>query len=311
MELVRLHASAPLGWPRPALAIGNFDGVHLGHRSLVKATVDGARAAGCPAAVLTFEPHPAKVIAPERAPRTLLTLEQRAELLAELGVDALAVLPFDAAVAALSPDEFARDVLARRLGARVVFVGERFRFGSGRQGDAARLARLGEAHGFAVQAMPVVTLDGAPVSSSRIREALAAGDVALAALLLGRPFFVDGRVVRGEGRGRTRGAPTANLEVVNETLPAHGVYAGRARRAAGAEWWPCVVNVGRRPTFDGRATTVEAHLLSFEGDLYGKALRVSLTHRLREERRFESKQRLLEQIREDVAAARAILEQAS
>jgi riboflavin kinase/FMN adenylyltransferase len=308
MELVQLHASAPPGRACPALAIGNFDGVHLGHQSLVGAMVKGARAAGLPAAVLTFEPHPAKVIAPERAPRTLLTLEQRAELLGELGVDVVAVLPFDASLAAVSPDDFARDVLAERLGARVVFVGERFRFGSGRQGDAAALARLGLAHGFAVHALGVVSWDGAPVSSSRVREALAAGDVSLAARLLGRPFFVDGRVVRGDGRGRTLGTPTANLDVVNETLPANGVYAGQARPAA--EWWPCVVNVGQRPTFGGRATTVEAHLLGFEGDLYGQALRVSLSHRLRDERRFDSRERLVEQIGKDVAAARAILEQA-
>jgi riboflavin kinase/FMN adenylyltransferase len=310
MELVRLNASAAPPRPLPALAIGNFDGVHLGHQALVRATVLGARAAGVSAAVLTFEPHPARVVAPERSPRTLLTLEQRAEILAELGVGTVAVLAFDAALAGLSPERFAEDVLARRLLARSVFVGERFRFGSGRAGDAARLMQLGDALGFRVHALPVVSLDGGPVSSSRVREALAQGDVGLAARLLGRPFFVDGRVVSGDGRGRTLGVPTANVETLNETLPGDGVYAGRARPGPGGAWWPCVVNVGLRPTFDGRRRTVEAHLLSFDGELLGSSLRLRFQERLREERRFQGAAELAAQIKSDIEAARRILEQA-
>jgi riboflavin kinase / FMN adenylyltransferase len=308
MEIVRLGAPLRPQRASPAVAIGNFDGVHLGHQALVGAAVADARAdAGTPM-VLTFDPHPARVIAPERAPRTLLTLEQRAEVLAELGIDVVAVLDFDAALAALSPEEFVGEVLVRRLGAKVVVVGERFRFGHARAGDAALLARLGAASGFRVHALPVVLQDGQPVSSSRIRAALAEGDVVAAARLLGRPFFIDGRVVRGDGRGRQIGVPTANLESLNESLPANGVYAAWARTAKDAKHWPAVVNLGQRPTFEGRGGSLEAHLLGFLGDVYGSLLRLSFVKRLRDERRFAGAAELVEQIRRDVEDARALLE---
>jgi len=307
MEIVRL--GAPLRPQRaPAVAIGNFDGVHLGHQALVRAAVADARAEAGTAMVLTFDPHPARVIAPERAPRTLLTLEQRAEVLAELGIDVVAVLGFDAAVAALSPQDFVREILVRGLGAKVVVVGERFRFGRDRAGDTALLARLGGESGFRVHAPPVVLQDGQPVSSSRIREALAEGDVVAAERLLGRPFFIDGRVVKGDGRGRQLGVPTANLETRNESLPAKGVYAAWARTAKDAKPWPAVANLGERPTFEARGSTVEAHLLGFLGDLYGSLLRLSFVRRLRDERRFAGAAELVEQIRRDVEDARAILE---
>ena len=309
MELVRLGAPAPLGLPAPAVAIGNFDGVHLGHQALVSAAVADARSSRGTAVVLTFDPHPARVVAPERAPRTLLSLEQRAEILAGLGVDVVAVLPFDRATAALEPDAFVRSTLGSRLAARTVVVGEKFRFGRGRAGDVALLRRMGEGLGFRVHAVAPVLLNGRPVSSSAIREALARGDVAAAAHLLGRAPFADGTVVRGAGRGRRLGVPTANLEVVNETLPRNGVYAGRAR-LAGLAPLDCVANIGERPTFGGSATTVEAHLLEFAGDLYGRTLRLEFLGRLRDERRFAGQEALLEQIRNDIQAARALLEKA-
>jgi riboflavin kinase/FMN adenylyltransferase len=308
MEIVRLGAPGQPARASPAVAIGNFDGVHLGHQALVRAAVEDARAADGTAMVLTFDPHPARVVAPERAPRTLLTIEQRAELLAELGIDVVAVLGFDQAVAALSPEEFASLVLVRGLGAKVVVVGERFRFGRGRAGDVALLARLGTESGFRVHALPVVLWDGQPVSSSRIREALALGDVVLATQLLGRPFFVDGHVVKGDGRGRQLGVPTANLETRNECLPANGVYAAWARIAKQGEPWPAVVNLGRRPTFEGKGGSLEAHLLGFDGDLYGSLLRLAFVRRLRDERRFAGAAELVEQIRRDIEDARAILE---
>lgn len=307
MELVRIDASRTLGRAAPAVAIGNFDGVHLGHQALVRATVAEAQAAASAAMVLTFDPHPARVIAPERAPRTLLTLEQRAEILGELGVDVVAVLPFDLVMAALTPEQFARQILVGCLATRVVVVGERFRFGRERAGDAALLAELGAQMGFRVRAVSVVPKDGLPVSSSRIREALARGDVDAAAGLLGRAVLVDGLVVHGDGRGRELGVPTANLDVLNESLPANGVYAGWALGRERSRW-ACVVNVGTRPTFDGQATSVEAHLLGFDGDLYGSRLRLSFVRRLRDERRFENARELLEQIGRDIDAARAILE---
>ena len=306
MQQIRLELPAPLGLPSPAVTIGNFDGVHRGHQALVRETVAHARAAGGAAVVLTFDPHPARVLAPDRVPPALSTPAQKAELLEALGVDTLVVLPFTRAVAGLSPDAFARDVLAVALGARHVVVGETFRFGHRQAGDAAILARLGGALGFTVQAVAPVLDDGRPVSSSRVRDALAAGDVVHAAALLGRAYFLDGTVVEGDRRGRTIGVPTANLETDEALLPARGVYAGPCRlpdgRAALA-----VVNVGQRPTFGGRTVTVEAHLVDFAGDLYGAHLRQSFAVRLRDEQRFPGVEALVAQIRRDVELARALV----
>jgi riboflavin kinase/FMN adenylyltransferase len=209
-------------------------------------------------------------------------------------------------VAALPPEAFARGVLAGALGARHVVVGALFRFGHRQAGDAGRLSRLGEPLGFAVSAVPPVMEGGRPVSSSRVREALAEGDAAHAASLLGRPYFVDGTVVEGDRRGRTIGIPTANLETEGALLPARGVYAGRCRLPEGQARL-AVVNVGERPTFGGRTVTVEAHLLDFSGDLYGRRLRLSFAARLRDEQRFAGAEALVEQIRRDVERARALV----
>ena len=306
MQQFRLGEAPPSGWREPAVTIGNFDGVHRGHQALVLSTVGWARAHSGTALVLTFDPHPARVLAPSRAPANLTTPAQKAELLAALGIDAVVTLPFDASVAALPPDAFVASVLAGTLGTRHVVVGEGFRFGRRQSGDAALLSRLGRAQGFTVEAVASVLLEGEPVSSSRAREALATGEVALARELLGRDYFVDATVVRGDGRGRTIGIPTANLECENEIVPARGVYAGRLRTADGG-WHRAVVNRGRRPTFGGGAETVEAHLLEFEGDLYGSRVRLAFVHRLREERRFAGPEALSAQVRDDVARARALL----
>jgi riboflavin kinase/FMN adenylyltransferase len=252
--------------------------------------------------VLTFDPHPARVLAPDAAPAALMTLEQKAEALARLGVSGLAVLPFDAEVAGAAPDRFAASVLRGALDAGVVVVGANFRFGRGRAGDAATLRALG----FDVSEVGPVEHGGERVSSSRVRKALADGDVALAAALLGRPFLLEGTVVRGEGRGRTLGVPTANLAPAGETVPAGGVYAAWAW-VGGGPGVASVVNVGRRPTFGGGATSVEAHLLDFDRDLYGRPLGLSFAARIRDERRFAGPEALVAQIREDIAAARRAL----
>jgi riboflavin kinase/FMN adenylyltransferase len=306
MERVRTERLVPVGWPAPVVTIGNFDGVHRGHQALVAATVARAREAGGTAVVLTFEPHPAAVLTPDRAPAALNTLDQKEELLALLGVDRLALLAFDVEVAELSPELFAREVLQGALDARHVVVGESFRFGHRRQGDAGRLVALGKELGFSVQALPPVLDQGHPVSSSRVRDALVRGEVGVARSLLGRPYFVDAAVVRGDGRGRTIGVPTANLAPENEILPAGGVYAARCRTPGGA-WQPAVVNVGRRPTFGGRHVTVEAHLIDFEGDLYDARVRLEFHERLRGEERFDGPEALVARIREDVARARGLL----
>ena len=302
MEILRLDPGSRPRWPRPAVAVGNFDGVHLGHQALVAEAVEAAAARSAAAVVLTFDPHPARVLAPESAPAALMTLEQKAQALSRLGVSGLAVLPFTAEVANAAPDEFAARVLRGALNAAVVVVGDNFRFGRGRAGDPATLRTLG----FDVREVGPVRHGGERVSSSRVRRALADGDVALAAALLGRLFLLEGTVIRGEGRGRTLGIPTVNLAPAGETVPAHGVYAAWAW-VDGGPGVAAVVNVGRRPTFGGGAVSVEAHLLDFDRDVYGRPFGLSFAARIRAERRFDGPEALVAQIREDVAAARRAL----
>lgn len=313
MEVARLEPAARFDWTAPAVTIGNFDGVHRGHQALVAAAIEEARRLSGTAAALTFDPHPARVLDAARAGPALTTLEQKAELMAGLGLDALVVVPFDAPRAAQSADAFVREVLAGALGARAVVVGSGFRFGHGRAGDASLLLDLGRTLGFTLRALPPVEHGGEPISSTRVRREIEAGRVEEASVLLGRPFFVDGTVARGEGRGRTIGIPTANLDVVNEALPALGVYAGWCRLldGAGTPSWPAVVNVGRRPTFAGRHTTVEAHLLDQDQDLYGRHMRLSFAARLRDERAFPGVEALVEQVRRDIARARPLLDDPS
>ncbi len=307
MQRVRLESLEPRGWPAPVVTVGNFDGVHRGHQALVAAAVLGARSTGGVSVVLTFDPHPSRVLSPDRAPEALMTVDQKEELLSRLGVDRLALLPFTTEISRLAPEEFARRVLQRALGARRVVVGSNFRFGRGRAGDIALLRRLGDELGFEAQAVEPVWHEGAPISSTRIREALARGAVGAARELLGRAFFVDGEVVLGDGRGKLLGVPTANLALRNETLPRPGVYAATCRLLPAGGPRAAVVNLGRRPTFGGGETTLEAHLLDFSGDLYGAILRVEFQERLRDERRFDGPEALVKQIRDDIEAARAVL----
>lgn len=310
MQLVRIERASRFNWPSPAVTVGNFDGVHRGHQALIATALEQARAAGGTAVALTFDPHPARVLDPARATSALMTVGQKAEVMAGLGLDAVAVVPFDAERAAQPADAFAREVLAEALVARTVVIGSSFRFGRGREGDAGLLDRLGGTLGFRVIAVPPVVHGGAPISSTRIRKQLEAGHVEEAWALLGRPYFLDGAVVRGEGRGRQIGIPTANLDVVNETLPARGVYAAWCGLLDGAATgrWPAVVNLGRRPTFGGKDATVEAHLLDEERDLYGRRLRLEFAARLRDELPFAGPEALVEQIRRDIARARPLLD---
>jgi riboflavin kinase/FMN adenylyltransferase len=270
--------------------VGEFDGVHLGHRAVIEGSDT----------VLTFEPHPLAVVRPEAAPKLLNSLEVKAELIEQLGVQELVVIPFDQGFAHQSPHEFIDHVLVERLGATRVSVGENFRFGHRAAGDPELLGADGR---FETRVVPLVEVDGEVVSSSRIRALIAGGEVATAARLLGSPFRMRGEVVGGDRRGRTLGFPTANL-VPDERLvcPGHGVYAARAGDHAAA------VNVGVRPTFGtGRAVLVEAYLLDFDADLYGQVLTVEFMLRLRGERRFESVDALVEQMRRDVDRTRELL----
>jgi riboflavin kinase/FMN adenylyltransferase len=312
VEIVRLETLEPRGWPSPAVTVGNFDGVHRGHQALVAATLDAARPQGGTAVVLTFDPHPSHVLSPHRAPEAILTVEQKAEILASLGIERLAVLPFTRALADKDAPTFAREVLHDCLGARTVIVGQGFRFGRHREGDAARLRALGGELGFSVEAVGAVLHEGTPISSTRIREALARGEIEAARELLGRRPFVDGRVRRGDGRGRTIGFPTANLELLNEAVPGGGVYACWARVLDEPARRAAVVNVGRRPTFGaGGALLVEVHLLDFAGDLYDRTLRVEFEQKLRDEQAFPSVDALKAQIAADASTARRVLMESS
>jgi riboflavin kinase / FMN adenylyltransferase len=275
------------------LAVGEFDGVHIGHREVIR----GADT------VLTFEPHPRAVVAPDSAPKLLTPLPVKADLIAELDVRELVVIPFDGSFAAQSAQEFMDRVLLERLGARTVSVGENFRFGHRAQGDA-ELLRSHAA--FTTRVAELVELDGEIVSSTHIRGLVTAGEVDVARRFLGAPFQMRGTVVHGDKRGRTLGFPTANLVPESAlTVPGHGVYACRAQ--VGGENRLAAVNVGVRPTFHtGRGLLVEAYLLDFEGDLYGRELRLDFLQRLRGERRFESVDALVEQMHRDVDDARRI-----
>jgi riboflavin kinase / FMN adenylyltransferase len=276
------------------LAVGEFDGVHVGHR----AVIDGADT------VLTFEPHPRAVVAPDSAPALLTTLAIKADLVAGLGVDELVVIPFDGGFASQSAQEFIDHVLVEQLGAQRVSVGENFRFGHRAKGDAALLAAQSA---FATRIVDLVEIDGEIVSSTHIRGLVAVGEVDIAARFLGAPFRMRGEVAHGDKRGRTLGFPTANLvPQPGLVVPGHGIYACRAR--VGGKEYLAATNVGVRPTFTtGRGLLVEAYLLDFEGDIYGQELELEFVERLRGEKRFDSVEALVEQMHLDVAEARRII----
>ena len=290
------------------VTIGNFDGVHRGHRTLIARTTAEATQRGARAVALTFDPHPAAVLRPDAVPAALQSLEERTALLRESGCDEVVVVPFDAAFAAQGPEEFIDRLLVDRLAAELVVVGTNFRFGRAAAGDVALLIALGEQRGFGVEAVGLVDLGDGPVSSSALRSQLAAGDVEVVARGLGRPFSLTGEVVHGEGRGRTIGIPTANVAVAEgRVLPADGVYACWAGAEGGGRT-PAVVNVGWRPTFAGTSRSVEAHLLVDDGpDLYGQRLTLEFVARVRGEQRFEGPEALVARIHEDIRMARELL----
>ncbi len=300
---------------RPVLTIGNFDGIHVGHRAIMKTVIERARALGGESVVLTFDPHPRKVLQPDRAPSLLTTREQKLEALEAIGIDVTILQPFDLEFAKISPEDFVRKIVFERIRPVEVFVGYDFRFGRDRQGSMAALAEIGAGLGISVTVIPEVRIDDLDVNSTRIRELLAAGEVEEAEVLLGRPFTVRSLVLEGDHRGQTLGFPTANLAPENEILPAVGVYAGDFRVLAGhasgrrEESHPAVINVGRRPTFfESGLLLAEAHLLDFDGDLYGLPVELSFRHRLRSEQKFPGPEELKVQIAADIVLARQKLD---
>lgn len=296
------------------VAIGNFDGIHRGHQALIAAAQRQARALDAPLALMTFEPHPRLFFQPEQPPFRLTNWRTKAKLIEALGVDLLYVLAFNAELAGLEAEDFVRQVLVEGLGVRHVVVGDNFRFGRKRRGDAALLTEEGLAHGFGVTAMGRVAAPGSePYSSSLVREYLKAGNPTRAALLLGRYWEIEGRVEQGFRRGRTLGFPTANLKLGELLRPAFGVYAvraaieGRGEVAGRTLWRPGVASLGVNPMFEVPEPLLETHLFDFEGELYGRHLRVALIDYLRPEARFESLEALVEQMNADGARARETL----
>jgi riboflavin kinase/FMN adenylyltransferase len=295
--------AAPVAGPC-VVSLGNFDGVHAGHRELLAEAAKRAEVRGLKSAVLTFDPHPAAVIAPERHPKRLMTLEQRLAVFAACGVDLAWVIPFSRAFSELEPLAFL-DGLARALRPVELHVGKSFRFGRDRAGDIALLETWGTAHECEIRAHALRAPDGGLLSSTRVREALDAGEVDAAARLLGHPYALTGIVVEGDRRGRHLGFPTANLAWEQEQLPANGVYATEVRSGHFEGPRLGLTNVGEKPTFDGRKLTVETHLPGFDGDLYGARLELRFLHRIRGEQKFNGPDALRAQIAKDVAEGEA------
>jgi riboflavin kinase/FMN adenylyltransferase len=324
------HSSAfgdggrPLGGPRHGVAhvtsdlaevehtpsvvsIGFFDGVHLGHQTIIGQALDRAAQRDVRSVVVTFDRHPMQIVRPDAVPPLLMTTPRRARTLAATGVDLVVVLTFDEHLRTLPPEAFVSQVLQSSLDARHLVVGRNFRFGHRAAGNVALLERIGEREQFGVDGVDLLAVDGAPVSSTRIRDALAEGDVAAAARLLGRAFIIDGTVVHGDHRGRGLGFPTANLEIeAGLVVPAPGVYAGMVALPDGRQL-PSATSIGTNPQFNGTTVRVETYVLDFDEDLYGMDIAVDLRHRIRGQRRFGSVDDLIAAMHADVDTARRVL----
>jgi riboflavin kinase / FMN adenylyltransferase len=304
MRIYRSLAEVPADFGPAALTIGNFDGVHFGHRRILRRLREVSAARGWKASALTFDPHPLRVVAPGRAPRLMTSPEQRARLMGEEGVEQVLILPFTPEVAILSPEEFVRGILVERLGARAVLVGDNFRFGHGHRGNVRVLAELGRGLGLETEIVPVTACRGRIVSSSRIRDLIERGCMAQVARFLERPYTMEGEVVRGRGVGSKQTVPTLNLAAAAEVVPARGVYITRTRDLDRRREWNSVTNIGYRPTFGESAElTIETFLLDPLEDPTPRRIAVAFLECIREERRFESPEALKAQILKDVGVA--------
>jgi riboflavin kinase/FMN adenylyltransferase len=294
-----------------ALTIGNFDGVHLAHRRLLRATAEAARSAGLRPAVLMFDPHPSCVVAPERAPRLLTSIGERCELIQGQGIKNVLIQPFTAELARLTPEEFATQFLRDGLGARIVIVGENFRFGCKQAGDTQTLKDLGARMGFEVRALETVRWRGRRVSSGEVRKLVAAGDVGTAGRLLQRPYAISGDIVHGHGIGSKQTVPTLNLRTDAQVIPARGVYVTRTSEIGSARKWDSITNIGYRPTFGNEdALSIETFLLDPLEGATPERIRLEFLRRVREERKFESPEALKAQILRDVGRAKTYFRRA-
>ena len=307
MDVLRGLEALPLHVPASVVTIGFFDGVHRGHQVVVRRTVDEAARLGLVPVAVTFDRHPREVFAPGTEPKLLTTLDRKSQLIEASGIEALVVLEFDQDFSRWPPEEFVTRVLAEGLRTKHAVVGSNFTFGHKATGNLATLSDLGAGNGFGVEGVALLKLDGRAVSSSSIREALAAGDLDWPTIALGRPFAVDGTVVAGAGRGEALGFPTANLELAARMLtPGQGVYAGMAY--LDGEGHVAAINIGTNPTFGVEPVHLEAYLLEFEQEVRGRPMSVEFWHRLRDEVRFESVDDLARQIKDDVERTRALME---
>lgn len=303
MELIRGQHNLRERHRGCVVTIGNFDGVHLGHRKILDRIIAEARTRALRSCVMIFEPQPREYFHPETAPPRLMTLRDKVLALAAAGVDQVLCCRFDAAFRALDAEQFVQRLLVDGLGVRYLVVGDDFRFGADRGGDFAMLCAAGRRHGFEVTDTPTCTLRGERVSSTRVRAALQAGDLAFASELLGHPYRISGRVRHGDKRGRTLAAPTANIAMRRVQSPVSGVYAVRVS-GAGLDQWPGVANVGTRPTVNGIDNRLEVHLLDFDGELHGHYLAVDFLHFMRPERKFDGLDALRSAIRNDIDQAK-------
>lgn len=292
--------------PNPVLTLGNFDGVHRGHQAIFKKVTERARELNGTSIIFTFEPHPLKVLAPERSPMLLNTFHGKMKLFAEAGIDIVICAKFTRTFAEQHPEDFARDVLHAQIGVREVYVGYDYAFGKGREGSIESLKGMGRSFGFEVGVVEAVRVNDIVVSSSVIRDLISSGNVEEAAELLGRRYTIEGEVVHGSHRGQTLGFPTANLKIVNELIPAHGVYAVLAQ--VENKTIKGVASIGIRPTFDAGPVSIEVYLFEFHEGLYGKEIEVSFVRHLRAEKKFPNADALVGQIRKDVQDAQSALQ---
>lgn len=288
-----------------AVTFGVFDGIHLGHQAVINTLLKHAAHDNLASVLVGFYPHPLAFLAPERCPPLLTPLPKRVEILQQFGVDEIVMLSFDAQIASMSPEAFVERVLLEKCRAKHVVVGYACQFGKNRAGNAERLVELSKGYAFDVSVVPPTEIDGAPVHSTRIREALAQGDLQQSAQLLGRPYSLIGTVVHGDGRGREIGFPTANIETQHQVYPPNGVYAIRAKLEE--RWLDGVLNIGMRPTFNGVNIQVEGHFFNFDEIIYGKLVEIFLVKKIRSERKFPNIEFLIQQIQRDIAAATEIL----
>jgi len=306
LQLIRDLTAVPTSVCSGAVAIGNFDGVHRGHARIIERLITASRRVGGPALVFTFDPHPVRLLRPDQAPPPLTWTDRKAQLLAELNVDATVVYPTDEALLRLDAREFFQSIVIAELDAKAIVEGPNFYFGRGRAGNIQLLGQLCQQHRIELEIVDPLLVDGHPVSSSRVRELLAGGEVDRARELLTRPYRLRGMVVHGAGRGAKIGFATANVDAIDTLIPGPGVYAGRAWSER--QGWPAAVNIGPNPTFGEHALKVEVHLIGYHGSLYGQPLEVDFLSRLRDIERFEGVAALRSQLEIDVARARQIAE---